>query len=240
MTKCQRRRQKKKQAAAQAKDAQASNKSTSKGPQTPMETTPARAKISPAPSSHSAAMDQAANKPAVNDERPQNGEWMQDRASQRKAQKANRGLPSSAVLNTGKTQNTPSGTSTKLKAQIRSPQRLAANSHLKPVSSNTYSSAVGPAVGVANDIIVPLVGHKAPLKDLFQHFKEDHRQKQLDKLQSGASAFTAFRSVRGTPSLPPDCLSPLQHMLWNSWPPKLVCVAQTIPATLQQSSNTLM
>ena len=226
MTKSQRRREKKKQAASQAKDAQASNKSTSKGPQTPPEQSPTRAKVSPAQSPDSAMVDQAADKPSVDVGQVQTGEWVQDRASKRKAQQAKRGLPSNTGTQARNTKNASNkagnssskSVSTKKKAfpnslprqavrsstvlpQMQAPDTVTGNSHPKPNSGKTYSSAIGQTMGVGTDVVVPLVGHKAPIKGL----------EQLDKLPCGASAFTAFRSVRGMPCLPPDCLSPLQH-----------------------------
>lgn len=166
-------------------------------------------------------MDKAADRPASNDE--QTGEWVQDRASKRKAQQAKRGLASNTDTQPPNTKNgfntagnSTGSASTRKKAHTNSLLRQAvrsstvrphmtksanvtANSHPKPMSGKTYSSAMGRTLGVSTDVVVPLVGHKAPIKGL----------EQLSKLPSGASAFTAFRSVRGTPALPPDCLSPL-------------------------------
>ena len=236
MTKAQRRQQKlKKQAAAEAKDAQASPKSRHKGPPTPPKQTPMRPLGSPlhSPQRDPVTSIQAANRPVPNSERVQSGEWQMDRVSRRKTQQAKRHPPSKVLSKMPdanknlpkqqqaaerahkkaptKTTQRPTVRGSTALPRTAGPDMMTIQSRPKYVTKakpiETYSSAVGHVQGIRN-VVMPLVGNKAPLSELMEPYcREDHKWKQLDKLQTGASPFTAYRSVRGAPSslLPAAC-----------------------------------
>ena len=207
-----------------ASDVQADLDNTSKGPLTPSELTPPRPLLSPAHSTQhgSAVVDQAADE-----------EWVLSKAATRRARQARRDLPNKAV-NKGssvlhKTEHkhhqgpehidkkAPTKTmrpavkgSTAL-PHTAVPDMLTTHSQPKHMNyTETYSSAVGQNQRIT-DVVVPLIGGtKAPLNHLLKPFcSQDHKRKQLDKLQCGASPFATYRSVRGMPSLLPCCLSRL-------------------------------
>lgn len=232
MTKAQRRQLKKnkEQAAVEAKDAQSTPKSQSKGPQTPPEETPKRPSLPPPYSNEheSAVTKQAADRPVPDYEREQSGEWEMDRVSRRKARQAMKDSPSIALTNNQFARKNilpqhQAAERINKKVPSKSMQRQAVkDSKVLPHTASDsvtaqrdpktkqmtgtkptkpHSSAVGQTHGIRS-VVVPLVGNKAPLSELLKPFcPEDHKHKQLEKLQSGASPFTAYRSVRGMPSL---------------------------------------